>query len=168
MDTYCKISLMHGDITKAPADIIVNATNKHLCGGSGVDGAIHKAAGPGLIQECMKIGACATGNAVVTHPYNIKQAKAIIHTVGPQISGYVKSGQMIRKVDDIDERLLEDCYISSLNLAVSLKRQCQSIYNGDMIHTPQELHHTASSLKSQVDDIKTRLQGLDTHNNIRF
>jgi O-acetyl-ADP-ribose deacetylase (regulator of RNase III) len=76
------LSLAEGDITKQDTDAIVNAANKTLRGGGGVDGAIHRAGGPGILEECIKIGSCETGEAVITSGGNLK-ARYVIHTVGP-------------------------------------------------------------------------------------
>ena len=99
-----KIEVKQGDITKLKVDAIVNAANKSLLGGGGVDGAIHRAAGPELLAECRTIGRCPTGEARITGGYNLI-ARYVIHTVGPVYSG-----------KDKDSRLLAQCYLNSLKL----------------------------------------------------
>ena len=141
---FMKIELIKGDITKIQADVIVNAANSSLLGGGGVDGAIHRAGGKQILDECIKIrnrqGKCKTGDAVVTTSGNLS-AKYVIHTVGPVWNDNEEKGS----------KLLANCYKNSLKLAESLNVKTIAFPNisTGVYRFPKEL-----AGKIAVDEVK--------------
>ncbi len=149
-----KIELIQGDITKLAVDAIVNAANSSLLGGGGVDGAIHRAAGPELLEECRTLNGCETGEAKITGAYHLP-ARHVIHTVGPIWRGGNRD----------EEELLRNCYMNSLMLAgeYGLKTVAFPNISTGVYHFPKAL-----AAEIAIHSVKEFLQNHDLPQKVTF
>jgi O-acetyl-ADP-ribose deacetylase (regulator of RNase III) len=148
-----RLEARQGDITTLAVDAIVNAANTSLLGGGGVDGAIHRAAGPELLAECRTLGGCPTGEARLTQGYRLP-AKYVIHTVGPVYRGRPQ-----------DSRRLTDCYTNSLSLARDHGIQTMAF---PAISCGVYGYPIADACRIAVDTCATFLEGHDTPAKVIF
>ncbi len=141
-----KISVIKGDITLQKTDIIVNAANVSLLGGGGVDGAIHRAAGSNLLQECSRFNGCLPGEARITRGYNLK-AKYVIHTPGP----IYKNGSQN------EAEILKNCYVNSMKLALQYEAESISFpaISTGIYHYPKE-EAAQIAVNTVIDFIKEK------------
>jgi O-acetyl-ADP-ribose deacetylase len=149
-----KIEIHKGDITKLNVDAIVNAANTSLLGGGGVDGAIHRAAGPELLEFNRKLGGCKTGEAKISPGFNLP-AKFIIHTVGPVWNGGKNN----------EDTLLANCYKNSLKLAVENKIKTIAF---PAISTGVYRFPLESATKIAVGEVKKYLENNDSIEKVIF
>lgn len=149
-----RIELYKGDITKLKVDVIVNAANTSLLGGGGVDGAIHRAAGPELLKFNKKLGGCKTGEAKISPGFNLP-ANYIIHTVGPVWNGGKHN----------EDKLLANCYLNSLKLAVENKIKSMAF---PAISTGIYRFPLERATKIAVTEVKKFLEKNDTIEKVIF
>ena len=148
------IDTVQGDLTQQRVDAIVNAANTTLLGGAGVDGAIHRAAGPELLEECRQIGGCPTGEARITKGYRLP-AKYVIHTVGPVWSGGRRG----------EPELLRNCYVNSLRLAN--RRGIESV-GFPSISTGAYRYPIEQAAKIAVETVREELSNRTSVDLVRF
>ena len=149
-----RITVIRGDITSQQVDAIVNAANSSLLGGGGVDGAIHDAAGPQLVQECRLLGGCPTGEAKITRGYNLP-ARHVIHTVGPVWHGGGYN----------EPELLASCYRNSLALAAAHGARTIAF---PAISTGIYGYPLEAATRIAVDETRHFLEGNKTLEEVRF
>ena len=152
--TVATIEAIKGDITQQRLDAIVNAANTTLLGGGGVDGAIHRTAGPELLEECRRIGGCPTGEARITRGYRLP-AKYVIHTVGPVWGG--GKGR--------EPELLRNCYVNSLRLA---NEQGIESVAFPSISTGAYRYPIAQAAKIAVETVREELSNSTSVDLVRF